>query len=119
MGFTRSAICGKKLVLGAPLLLSLSPPWGHPTEGHRVFCELSRGATENVKHEEFAVRAERRLEAVADRLTDGGDSTTIARAQELRVAALVVREEAKAVSRSEEGPRDGPLAANPPLEAQA
>jgi hypothetical protein len=84
MGFTLSAICGKDLVLGAPLLLS--PHWGHPMEGHRAFLELHRGGDKDVKHEEFAVRAERRLEAVADRLegedrspgTDGEDSKLIA-----------------------------------------
>ena len=80
-----------------------------------------------MKHQEFAVRAERRLEAVADRLegedrtpgTDGEDSKLIAPVQEPRVVALVVREEAKAVSRAEEVPQVGALAANPPLEAQA
>ena len=46
MGFTLSAICGKKLVLGAPLLLSLSPHWGHPTEGHRAFPSYVEEATE-------------------------------------------------------------------------
>jgi hypothetical protein len=76
-----------------------------------------------VKHEEFAERAERRLEAVADRLKGEGRrpgteeaQTAIARAQELRVAALVVREEANAVSKVEEVPR---FAANPLLEARA
>src|SRR5215203_5741320 len=37
MGFTLSAKCDKTIVLGAPLILSFSPHWGHPTEGHRVF----------------------------------------------------------------------------------
>ena len=63
-----------------------------------------------MKHEEFAERAGRRLETVADRLEGEGrrlgiDSTaskTTARAQELRVAALLVREEATAVNRAEE-----------------
>jgi hypothetical protein len=78
-----------------------------------------------VKHEEFAERAERRLEAVADRLEGEGRRegtvapTTIARAQERKVAALVVREEARAVSRDEEKPLVGPTGANPPLEARA
>jgi hypothetical protein len=76
-----------------------------------------------VKHEEFAERAERRLKAVADRLEGEGKrsgteaQTAIARAQELRVAALVVREEANAVSKAEEVLRVGRFAANPPLKA--
>ncbi len=63
-----------------------------------------------MKHEEFAERAGRRLETVADRLEgegrrlgiDSEASKTTARAQELRVAALLVREEATAVNRAEE-----------------
>jgi hypothetical protein len=63
-----------------------------------------------VKHEEFAERAGRRLETVADRLEgegrrlgiDSEASKITARAQELRVAALLVREEATAVYREEE-----------------
>ena len=63
-----------------------------------------------MNHEEFAERAERRLKEVADRLeVEGKDlqiageaSKTTARAQELRVAALLVREEATAVNRAEE-----------------
>lgn len=63
-----------------------------------------------MKHEEFAERAGRRLETVADRLEgegrrlgiDSAASKTTARAQELRVAALLVREEATAVNRAEE-----------------
>ena len=80
-------------------------------------------------HEEFARRAEGRLRAAADRReedarelgTEGAASGTRARAGELRVAALLVRGEAEAVSRSEWPPADtredpdGP----PPLEAQA
>ena len=76
-------------------------------------------------HEEFAERAGRRLEEVADRLEaqgkelgiDGEASTSkiTARAQELRVAALLVRDEAIAVSAEE----PAALADNPPLEAQA
>ena len=62
-----------------------------------------------MKHEEFAERAGRRLEAVAERLEadtrrlgiNGKASGTRARAQELRVAALLVREEALAVSEAE------------------
>ncbi len=61
------------------------------------------------KEEEFAEHAARRLEAVADRLeqesrglgvVDGG--ATLARAQELRVAAFMVRDEAKVASRREQ-----------------
>ena len=79
-----------------------------------------------MRHEEFAERAVSRLEAVADRLegeakgpgTDGEASKTKARAQELRVAALLVREEAAAVAREE---REVPVqmtAENLSLEAQ-
>ena len=70
-----------------------------------------------MRHEEFAHRAQRRLEAEADRLEGearklgihGGASKTTARAGELRVAALLVREEAEGRQRP----------ADPPLEAQA
>lgn len=76
-----------------------------------------------MRHEAFAKRAERRLEAVADRLEDEGRrlgiegeaSKTTARAQELRVAALLVREEATAVGREEREPTVEEIAANPPL----
>jgi hypothetical protein len=79
-----------------------------------------------VKHEEFAQRAGRRLEAVADRLehdtrgpgTDGEASKATARAQELRVAALLVREEAVAVTRKERGAPTRMIAENLSLEAQ-
>jgi len=62
-----------------------------------------------VRHEQFAERAGRRLVAVADRLEgegrrpgkDGEASRITARAQELRVAALLVRDEAVAVAREE------------------
>ena len=73
-----------------------------------------------MRHEEFAQRAQRRLEAEADRLEGearilgihGGASKTAARAGELRVAARLVREEAgKAEGRQRP--------ADPPLEAQA
>ena len=81
-----------------------------------------------MKHEEFARRVARRLEAVADRTEeearrlgiDGEASGTRTRAQEMRVAAFLVREEALAVS--EEVPPGGSpeaLAQSPPLEAQA
>ena len=77
-------------------------------------------------HEQFAERAGRRLEAVADRLEgeskrlgiDGEASKTKARAQEMRVAALLVRHEAVAVGREE---REAPMqmiAENLSLEAQ-
>ena len=65
-----------------------------------------------VRHEEFAHRAERRLEEAADRLEGearglgihGGASKTAARAGELRIAALLVRGEAEAVSAAEAAP---------------
>ena len=82
-----------------------------------------------MRHEEFAHRAERRLEAAADRLEGeardlgihDGASETQARAGELRVAALLVREEAEAVCRSCRPPADARQdpADPPPLEAQA
>src|SRR5215218_7279027 len=90
------------------------------------FAERKRPDREEVEamtHEEFAERAGRRLEEVADRLEaqgkelsiDGEASKITARAQELRVAALLVRQEAIAVSAEE----PAALADNPPLEAQA
>ena len=100
----------------------------------------SRGSSENprgtpkeateVKHEEFAERAGRRLKEVADRLeVEGKDlriageaSKITARAQELRVAALLVREEALAVSKTMAPPAEEPAALlgdNVPLAAQA
>jgi hypothetical protein len=52
--------------------------------------------------DEFSQRAARRLEAVANRLEEesrlGADGETLARAQELRVAAFMVRDEAEAVT---------------------
>ena len=82
-----------------------------------------------MRHEAFAELAEKRLEEAADRLegeardlgVHGDASKTQARAGELRVAALLVREEAEAASRSERPPadtREDP-AGPPPLEAQA
>ena len=82
-----------------------------------------------MRHEVFAERAGRRLEEAADRLESeardlgihGGASRTRARAGELRVAALLVRGEAEAASRSERpsaDTREDP-AGPPPLEAQA
>ena len=86
-------------------------------------------ATE-VNHEEFAERAERRLKEVADRLeVEGKDlriageaSKITARAQELWVAALLVREEALAVSKTIVAPpaeEPAVLADILPLETQA
>lgn len=79
-----------------------------------------------MRHEDFAERAGRRLQATADRLEgegrtlgiDGGVSKIAARARELRVAALLVHEEAAAVGREErEVPREQ-IAENLSLEAQ-
>ena len=56
-------------------------------------------------HTEFAERAARRLEAVAERLDEEGRwlelDTVSARADELRVAAHLVRNEAAAVTQEE------------------
>jgi hypothetical protein len=79
-----------------------------------------------VKHARFAQRAGRRLEVVADRLEgegrrlgiDGEASKTTARAQELRVAALLVRDEALAVVREEREAPTQMIAENLSLEAQ-
>jgi hypothetical protein len=83
----------------------------------------------NMNHEQFARRAARRLEVVADRTEeearslgiDGEASGTRTRAQEMRVAAFLVREEALTVSEAEAPPAGSPetLAEAPPLEAQA
>jgi hypothetical protein len=78
------------------------------------------------QEEEFAERAGRRLAAVADRLEseakgqgkDGEASKTRARAQEMRVAALLVREEAVAVARREREVPARMSAENLSLEAQ-
>ena len=79
-----------------------------------------------MRHEEFAERAGWRLEATADRLEgdgrrlgiDGGASKIAARARELRVAALLVHEEAVAVGREErEAPKEK-IAEKLSLEAQ-
>jgi hypothetical protein len=82
-----------------------------------------------MKHEEFARRAPKRLETVAERTEgeasrqgiDGEASATRARAGEMRVAAFLVREEALAVSEAEAPAAGSPeaLAEWPPLEAQA
>jgi hypothetical protein len=90
---------------------------------------IPTGGKETMEHEEFARRSARRLEAVADRTEEealrlgirGEASGTRARAQEMRVAALLVREEALAVSEAEIPAVGSPeaLAEWPPLEAQA
>jgi hypothetical protein len=79
-----------------------------------------------VKYDEFAERASRRLKEVADRLeVEGKDlridneaSKITARAQELRVAALLVRDEAVAVAREEREDPMQMIAENLSLEAQ-
>jgi acyl-CoA reductase-like NAD-dependent aldehyde dehydrogenase len=78
-----------------------------------------------MQHEEFAKRAAERLEAEADRLEEKSQwmkhDVTAARANELRVAAHMVRDLAKAVRRAENEPPSedpGVVAKNPPLEAQ-
>ena len=79
-----------------------------------------------MKHETFAERAGRRLEAVADRLEgegkkrgiDGEASRITARAQEMRVAALLVRDESAAVVREEREAPTRMVAENLSLEAQ-
>ena len=82
-----------------------------------------------MKHEEFARRVARRLEAVADRTEeearrlriDGEASGARTRAREMRFAAFLVREEALAVSEAEAPAAGSPeaLVEAPPLEAQA
>jgi hypothetical protein len=80
-----------------------------------------------MQHEKFAKRVAERLEAEADRLEENSQwmkrGVTAARANELRVAAHMVRDMAKVVRRAENGPPlagGGPMVvANPPLETQA
>ena len=80
-----------------------------------------------MNHEEFAERAGRRLKEVADRLeVEGKDlriageaSKITARAQELRVAALLVREEALAVSKTMASEEPEAMVYNVSLGAQA
>jgi hypothetical protein len=66
-----------------------------------------------VLHTEFAERAARRLEAVADRLEEEGRwlklDTVSARAKELRVAAHLVRNEALAVTLAENARASAPV----------
>jgi hypothetical protein len=78
-----------------------------------------------MQHEKFAKRAAERLEAEADRLEEKSQwmklDVTAARANELRVAAHMVRDMAKALTRAENEPTSGGpvvVAENPPLEAQ-
>ena len=90
---------------------------------------IPTGGKENMEHEEFARRAAWRLEAMANRTEgeahrlgiDGEASGRRARAQQMRVAAFLVREEALAVSEAEVAAVGSPgaLAEWPPLEAQA
>jgi hypothetical protein len=70
------------------------------------------GGERAMRHEEFAERAARRLEAEADRLEEEGRRLGIhgavsARAGEMRLAALLTREEAEAVTRAERGSSTG------------
>jgi hypothetical protein len=79
-----------------------------------------------VRHEDSAERAGRRLGLMADRpeceakrpRIDGKPSRTTARAQELRVAALLVRDEAVAVGREERETRKEKVAENLSLQEQ-
>ena len=79
-----------------------------------------------MRREEFAGRVGRRLELMADRLEseakrpgiDGDTSKSAARAQELRVAALRVRDEAVAMGREEREPPGEQVAENLSLEAR-
>ncbi len=79
-----------------------------------------------MQHEKFAKRTAERLEAEAERLEEKSQwmklDVTAARANELRVAAHMVRDMAKAVTRAaNKPPSEDPVmvAKNPPLEAQA
>ena len=81
-----------------------------------------------MQHEKFAKRVAERLEAGADRLEENSQwmkrDVTAARAKELRVAAHMVQDMARAVRRAENEPPPaggGPtmVVASPPLQAQA
>ncbi len=79
-----------------------------------------------MQHKKFAKRIAERIEAEADRLEEKSQwmklDVTAARANELRVAAHMVRDMVKAVTRAENEPSSedpGMVAKNPPLEAQA
>lgn len=75
-------------------------------------------------HEEFADRAAARLESAAARIEADARNLGMAeekiknRVGELRLAALLVRDEARTVSSAEDVPSPA-SADNPPLEAQA
>ena len=77
-----------------------------------------------MQHEKFAKRVAERLKSEAERLEEKSQwmkhDVPAARANELRVAAHMVRDMAKALRRAEnEPPSGGPMVvANPPLEAQ-
>ena len=77
-----------------------------------------------MRHEEFADRAAARLEEAATRIEADakrlglGKEMMLYRAGELRLAALLVRDEARSVSTAEAEPSAG-SADPPPLEAQA
>ena len=120
-------MCGKYIAPGARSSFPF-PLTGVSHRGAPVFTGRKRPDREVIEamtHEEFAYRAERRLLEAADRLEGeardlgihGEASKTRARARELRVAALLVREEAEAVGREERSPT-AEVAENPPLEAQ-
>src|SRR4028118_2013140 len=78
----------------------------HPGTSHR-----------GMPHTQFAERAARRLEAVADRLEEDGGwaklDTVSSRVRELRVAAHLVRDEALAVTQEEDSREPPPGAPHP------
>lgn len=83
----------------------------------------SQEANEGMHVEEFAERAARRLKTVADRLERSGsledDGKILARAQELRVAAIMMRDEAKVVARKASAEDEqGPLSQQPRSQTQ-
>jgi hypothetical protein len=83
-----------------------------------------REVENNMKHEEFAERAAKRLLDMADRLEEEGrrlgvNGKVSARAKEMRVAAFMVRGEAEAITRAENEPSAEPPLKNPSLKAQA
>ena len=72
-----------------------------------------REVENNMKHEEFAERAAKRLLDMADRLEEEGrrlgvNGKVSARAKEMRVAAFMVRGEAEAITRAENEPSAEP-----------
>ncbi len=78
-----------------------------------------------MQHEKFAKRAAERLEAEAERLEEKSQwmklDVTATRANELRVAAHMVRDMARVLTQAENesSSKDLGVVANPPLEAQA